>query len=69
MPAGGKKKRNPACHVGFDLSAKGVEGLFEQRAQQDRHGDEIEEEARGRRKVLRGEGWQRRKLVRLRQFA
>src|SRR5260370_7781379 len=71
-PAGsalGKEERDPACNVRTDLGAQRLEPLLEQRPEQHRHGDEIEEEPSCRSQALRGEGWQRPKLVGFLQLA
>src|SRR5260221_4220035 len=64
-----KEERNAACHVRVDLCIQHLEVYLEQRPKQHGHGNKIEEEPSRRREALRCEGRQRRKLVRLRQFA
>src|SRR5260370_1401812 len=64
-----KEERNAARHVRVDLCIQHLEVHLEQRPKQHWHGNKIEEEPSRRREALRGEGQQRRKLVRLRQFA
>src|SRR5258708_36246242 len=64
-----KEERNAARHVRVDLCIQHLEVHLEQRPKQHGHGNKIEEEPSRRREALRGEGRQRRKLVRLRQFA
>jgi multidrug resistance efflux pump len=67
VPADRKKERNTARHVRVDFCIQRLEVHLEQRPEQHGHGDDIQEEPRCRCEALRGEGWQRSKLVGLRQ--
>ena len=52
VPAGGKKERNAARHVRFDLGVQRLEVYLEQRPKQHGHKDEIKEEPRRRCEAL-----------------
>src|SRR5216684_6979772 len=67
--ARGEEEPNTTRHVRVDLCIQHLEVHLEQRPKQHGHGNKIEEEPSRRREALRGEGRQRRKLVRLCQFA
>src|SRR5215831_14104124 len=69
VPASRKKERHTARRMRLHFRVQRLEVHLEQRPEQHRHGDKIEEEPRRRCEALRGEGWQRSKLVGLRQLA